>query len=236
MYNADMPSRAELPSSAKLLRSTVIALATAALLLVTVVMPAEYGLDPTGAGRILGLTQMGEIKRQLHEEAEEDRLRDSAPAGEQRSGLLSTVLAGLVIRPAFAHGAHGEHEDHGRGSVGSASRGLASGAIRSDEVTLTLKPGEGTEFKAEMRKGQRLTYSWKVAGGVVNHDTHGDPANPRSGSEHSYKKGRAVAGDAGVIQAAFDGHHGWFWRNRTDRDVTITLRVDGEYAVLKKVK
>ena len=33
------------------------------------VLPAEYGIDPTGVGRALGLTQMGEIKVQLAEEA-----------------------------------------------------------------------------------------------------------------------------------------------------------------------
>jgi tetratricopeptide (TPR) repeat protein len=72
MYNTDMPGRAELPTTHQLIRSTLIALVTAAALLVTVVLPAEYAVDPTGAGRLLGLTQMGEIKQQLAEEAEAD--------------------------------------------------------------------------------------------------------------------------------------------------------------------
>lgn len=38
------------------------ALGTAAALLVLVVLPAEYGIDWTGAGRVLGLTPMGEQK------------------------------------------------------------------------------------------------------------------------------------------------------------------------------
>jgi hypothetical protein len=50
MYNTDMPSRAELPSSAQLIRSTIIAAGVAAALLVTVVLPAEYGIDPLGSG------------------------------------------------------------------------------------------------------------------------------------------------------------------------------------------
>ena len=61
MYNTDMPSRNELPSSAKLIRSTIIAAIVALMLLVGVVMPAEYALDPTGAGRLLGLTEMGAV-------------------------------------------------------------------------------------------------------------------------------------------------------------------------------
>lgn len=78
MYNTDMPSRNELPGTAKLIRSTVIAIIVALVLLVTVVMPAEYALDPTGAGRLLGLTEMGEIKQQLEEEA----VAETSPAPE----------------------------------------------------------------------------------------------------------------------------------------------------------
>ena len=72
MYNTDIPNREELPSTAKLVRSTIIAAFVALVLLATVVMPAEYALDPTGAGRLLGLTEMGEIKEQLAEEAAAD--------------------------------------------------------------------------------------------------------------------------------------------------------------------
>ena len=36
----------------------------------------------------------------------------------------------------------------------------------------------------------------------------------RRGASSSYTKGRGVAGDKGVLTAAFDGDHGWFWRNR----------------------
>ena len=49
MYNTDIPNREALPSTAKLIRSTIIAAIIALVLLVTVVMPAEYAMDPTGA-------------------------------------------------------------------------------------------------------------------------------------------------------------------------------------------
>lgn len=70
-------------SSRKLLRSTLVALLMAALLLLPVVLPAEYGIDPTGVGRKLGLTQMGEIETRLAREAAADAAaaaRDSARA------------------------------------------------------------------------------------------------------------------------------------------------------------
>lgn len=68
----------ELPSQRALARATLIALAVAGTLLLTVVLPAEFGIDPTGAGRVLGLTQMGEIKVRLAREAAEDAAADAA--------------------------------------------------------------------------------------------------------------------------------------------------------------
>ena len=56
MFNAEKPSLDELPSSKQLIRSTVIAGASAVAILVTVVLPAEYGIDPTGLGRAIGLS------------------------------------------------------------------------------------------------------------------------------------------------------------------------------------
>ena len=223
MYNTDIPTRADLPSSAQLLRSTLIAAGVAAALLVTVVLPSEYGIDPTGAGRALGLTEMGEIKTQLAEEAESDRAKDQAgqtpaapvapttPVPEQRSSLLSSIFAQLVIGSAQAQ----------------------TPAAKSQEISVTLQPGEGTEVKADMKQGAKLTYSWKVEGGTVNHDTHGAGAG---GKEVSYSKGRGVPGDEGELMAAFDGNHGWFWRNRGSAPVTVKLTASGDFGSLKHMK
>ena len=57
------PAIGELPNKKVLNRATVIAVGVAAVLLVTVVLPAEYGVDKTGVGGLLGLTEMGRMKR-----------------------------------------------------------------------------------------------------------------------------------------------------------------------------
>jgi hypothetical protein len=219
MQNPTSPTDAELPTSRQLLRSTLIAVVAAALLLVTVVLPAEYGIDPTGAGRLVGLTQMGQIKQQLSLEAEADRAQSGQadPCGGQRSSLSSASLGAFLIGQAHA----------------AQPAPVQVAASRTDEVSVTLKPNQGIEIKLTMKKGAKVTYAWKVEGGVVNHDTHGE----RTGSKtaHSYKKGTAVAGDQGVLVAAFDGIHGWFWRNRGSSDVTVKLHVDGEYEDVKRM-
>ncbi|WP_404362766.1 hypothetical protein [Marinobacter sp.] len=144
MYNNDMPSRNELPSSAKLVRSTIIAATVALVLLVTVVMPAEYALDPTGAGRVLGLMEMGEIKEQLKEEAVAD---DAAQMVTVQPSSEETAPEPAAPAP----------EPHWQ-----------------DEVRVVLTPGEGTEYKLTMKEGAVARYSWVSEGGPINYDTHGD--------------------------------------------------------------
>lgn len=46
------------PSTPQLIKATAAAALAAAVLLVTVVLPAEYGRDPTGIGSALGLTAL----------------------------------------------------------------------------------------------------------------------------------------------------------------------------------
>jgi len=215
MYNSDILTRAELPSTRQLLRSTIIAIVSAAAILVAVVLPAEYNIDPTGVGRALGLAEMGEIKQQLAEEAERDRLMDQqtpavAPASDQQSSLIGEILLGMFI---------------------SSAQAQEIAPARSDTMSITLKPGEGTEVKLVMLNGAKVNFAWTVEGGVVNFDMHGDGG----GNKISYEKGRGVPGAEGVLEASFDGNHGWFWRNRGEADVTVTLKTEGDYSDIKKV-
>jgi hypothetical protein len=211
MYNVDAPTRQELPSSRTLLRSTLIAAAVAAVLLVTVVLPAEYGVDPTGVGQVIGLTEMGEIKMELAREA---------AAVEAAAGTVPAQTPAIASTEPPA-------------ALAPVSAGETSPAPTSDEVSVTLTPGQGREIKLEMLEGASVQYTWVVEGGVVNSDTHGD----RPGlSYHGYAKGTAQASDEGVLVAAFDGMHGWFWRNRGRDPVTVVLRTTGEYRNLHEVE
>lgn len=204
MYNSKIPSLAELPSSRQLMRSTLVAAIVACVLLATVVFPAEYGKDWTGIGRLLGLTDMGRIKVELAREAAAD-----AAAVPSASALAHAPTATVRAAPATT---------------------LASAPVWRDELTITLKPGEGIEIKLAMNEGDKALFHWNVEGGVVNLDTHGDGA----GRSISYVKGRGVTADQGELVAAFTGNHGWFWRNRGKEDVKLALRTGGQYSALQR--
>ncbi|WP_324132416.1 hypothetical protein [Bosea sp. (in: a-proteobacteria)] len=98
-------------------------------------MPADYAIDPTCIGRMLKLTETGEINIQLAAEAEADRIKDSqtppaqpapaTPAPDQRSSLLGTILAGLFISSAQA---------------GERVQLAQAASPRSDKTVFTLNP------------------------------------------------------------------------------------------------
>ena len=216
MYNANIPADTELPSTGKLIKSTVLAAIGAVVLLVTIVMPAEYGIDPTGIGKLTGLQQMGEIRVSLEEEsAQEEANLASSTQPEVETSKLEPVMQ--VETPPVA-----------------PQEETVSATTRKDTTTFTLAPDEAAEIKAVMNKGRQVNYEW-TSTGKINFDNHAD-SKALNIRYHSYSKGFKQKRDAGVIEAAFDGEHGWFWRNRSKLTVTVTLTTDGEYSELIRVK
>jgi hypothetical protein len=79
-----MHAPTDLPSSRQLVRATILAAAVASLILVTIVLPVEYGLDPLGTGRASGLY----------------RPRATAVAAPQESAAASTPAASALLKSA----------------------------------------------------------------------------------------------------------------------------------------
>ena len=202
-----MFSERDFPTAKQLRRSTVTALLLAAILLVTVVYPSEYGIDPTGIGDWLGLKQMGEVKTSLAQEATQ----------EATQNVRRDMSASVPAKPRSASG---------------TAEGIAS--QKQDSVTITLRPGQGAEVKLVMQQDAEAVYEW-IADAPINVDVHGEPVEKTQGPSHSYKKERQIAQSAGTIVAAFEGTHGWFWRNRTERDVTLRLSTSGMYKEMKRI-
>jgi len=107
--------------------------------------------------------------------------------------------------------------------------GLFAGAAQAQEqawtevVSFTLEPDASAEIKLVMQAGDIATYAWSATGGRINFDlhAHGD------GQSVDYDRSRGATEGEGRIEADFAGEHGWFWRNRDDAAITVTLRLGG---------
>lgn len=203
-----IPTEKELPSTNQLIKSTILAAATAGVLLITVVMPAEYGIDPTGIGNIIGLKKMGEIRVSLEKEAAADLAKDTSAKTELQQKEVNPVV------PA------------------TPQASATSVKTLNHEMQVTLAPDEGAEIKVEMSKGNKVQYAWSTDGGKANFDVHAD-SQTLGIDYHQYSKGSSQS-EQGSIEAAFDGSHGWFWRNRTSDPVVITLKTEGEYTEISR--
>lgn len=176
----------DLPSLTELRRATIGAVIVIAVLVTTVVLPAERGIDPTGVGAVLGLTAMGELKMQEPVSSE-----PSAP------DVTSDAAA-----EAFT--------------------------FRTDELQMTLQPGEGSEIKAVMREGDQLVYTWTADSGELYFDFHGEPKGAASNVFTSFERD-TLSIASGEFEAPFEGTHGWYWQNKTAAPITVALKTSGVY-------
>lgn len=115
-----------------------------------------------------------------------------------------------------------------RDSLDDKVLGLDAGA--DDYLT---KPFAIRELLARLRALGRRRGNVSPTVGAVNFDQHGDSTGAPN-SYIGYDKGTRVEADSGTLVAAMDGGHGWFWRNRSGRNVVVRLIVSGEYAEIKR--
>ena len=182
-----------------MIKATGLALLTAGVILITTVLPAEHGIDPTGIGKMLGLSKL------------------SGGSSGSVAPLPATSDATLPASPA---------PEASRTPTPAATVKKSAITYRSEEMELTLQPDEGAEIKTAMREGEQFVFVWSAPGGKLDFDMHGE--RPNAGDQFtSYWKGQQQARAQGTFVAPFDGSHGWYWHNRGTQPVTIKLTVSG---------
>lgn len=203
----------EAPSTRRLLKATAIAMVVAIIILVTTVLPAEYGIDPTGIGARLGLNVLG-----ASTQAAEIKTPTLAPRPQDATPDIAANVA-EAAKAAKAFGvAAGQSFD-----TRAVSR--SEGAFRNDTLTVTLAPGKGAEVKARLKAGDGLAFHW-VADSEVALDMHGEHEGAKD-AWTSYWVEPAQRAGSGTFVAPFDGSHGWYWQNRGTSPVTVQINVTG---------
>jgi hypothetical protein len=198
------------PSKKKIAAAAAVALVIAGVVLVTAVLPAEYGIDPLGTGAAL-------------------RLTDLAGATKKPEPAKTTDTLVATIDPVLEPG-----PDGGAPTVKGVFIAQPKG-YKMDSREIKLKPHEGMEIKYNMKKGAGLIYSWKASGKLF-FEFHGEPNVKPAGKEgtdyyESYELDDKVGKDQshGTFVAPSTGIHGWFWENKSDNEVTLKLVSAGFY-------
>jgi hypothetical protein len=190
----------------KILLATLAAAILATIVLVVAILPAEFGIDPLGTGKTLGLT-------------------DLAAASEEPT--IPAAIAEAAILPIMEPSATGA--PNVKGTFIAQPTGY-----KLDSREYMLEPHEGMEIKYNMKKGAGLIYSWTTDKTVL-YEFHGEP-NVRpadAGRDYfeSYDADYTVGKNqsSGTFIAPSTGIHGWFWENRSAEPVKLKLTTAGFY-------
>lgn len=84
-----------IPGKATLYKATAVAALVAAVITTAFILPAEYGIDPTGIGKMTGLTAIAEAG------SEDAQMQEVLPAAPTAEGNL---LAGASLSPVTKQG------------------------------------------------------------------------------------------------------------------------------------
>lgn len=201
------PFESNPPSARKLLLGIGAAVLAAAILLVVAILPAEYGIDPTGIGRALGLT---------------------AISGPAKSVQLTDTIGGNTNLKEIAVPDVGEPIPLPNPAVSQ----LKDAAAETYTQVVTIPEFRETEVKMLLDEAQVVLYSWEADGDVYV-DFHGhEPAVTGEGFVR-YREEQSTRSGHGSLVAPFTGEHGWYWLNIDEKPVNIKLTVTGYFKGMK---
>jgi hypothetical protein len=194
-----------------LLLSVLIAAALSGVALATIVLPAEYAIDPTGIGEQLGLKKMGQASAQIKLA---DNLSGNENIGKDAAKVSSENTSKLKPLPLPNPLVHQSQPT----------------AAQSETLTIKLPAFAQTEVKAVMQSGKMMLYSWKVDRGQIYEDFHAhSPEWENKSAFVRYEDKNDSSGANGSLVAPFSGEHGWYWLNTNKFPVVITLTIQGYY-------
>jgi hypothetical protein len=204
-----MPEPSQSASKKNLLTSVLIAAVVGALLLIAVILPAEYDVDPLGLGGLLGLSAMNSTPTRIIE------ITDVIGGNERVTEIEIPDFGDPVPLPNPAI-----HQDE-------------TMAHQTRTLQIAIGAEAETEIKTILEEGKVILYSWEVDRGDIYSDFHGH--SPEFGTEFwvRYEEHQEGSGNNGSLVAPFSGEHGWYWLNYNEFPVVVTLTVNGYFDDIK---
>ncbi|PZR23355.1 MAG: hypothetical protein DI535_24265 [Citrobacter freundii] len=185
-----------------IVKQVIIALVIGAVLLVSAVLPAEYGIDPLGIGKAIGFSKL----------YVGDAGTEALASGPHKILKLENV---------------GSPADVAKPAAADNPPPATQLAERTDEVSVVIPAGEGLEYKVNMLKYGQMKYEWITDKGELYFDFHGEVKN-----NSNYFESYTIAYSnnmVGSLVAPFEGPQGWYFKNNSNENITVKIKMKGQY-------
>ena len=209
-----------------LLNKIILTTVAAGAILVVAILPAEYGIDPTGLGSTLGLVNIA------NNDATETEL--SQEKNTNRFDAQDLTLSFNI----------GEYDPTAE-RINESVQGLIhleDMPFKSETFDIEIEDYGEIEHKFIMPADSTFVYSWEVlnpSGEGVYYDFHGHPSsqdatNYPGGFEMAYARGEGTT-QSGAFTTPFAGYHGFYFMNIEQGPITVRVTVSGYWKEHKEM-
>lgn len=201
---------------AKIMRLLLISLILGAVVLVVAVMPAEYGVDPLGVGKVCGFNKLYAAEKTIAEDikVEVEKVKKYPFITMEEAGSKPSIPV-----PQEANNPAPKKQY----------------AEREDEVEVSVPAGKGIEYKFDVLKYGKVKYEWSTGDNTVFFDFHGEVKEKKPVHPVFYESYTVAYSNnmVGTFTSPFEGKHGWYFKNLGDKDIVVKIRLKGQYRLRK---
>jgi len=198
----------------QLIKASILAFVIGGLVLVTMVLPAEYGIDPLGTGKLFGISNIY---------VQDDEIAAAMPMPVVPTTTEKITIDDLgspaeIVKPMEANNPAPETQF----------------ALQRNTLEIVVPARKGIEYKVNMLKYGSTKYEWStVDNSILYTDFHGEVKEANPPAEVFYESYTIVNTNnmAGTFTAPFEGKQGWYFKNDNNHDVTVILKLEGQYEV-----
>jgi hypothetical protein len=197
----------------QLLKSLIIALIIGAVVLITSVLPAEYGLDPLGTGELFGFSKLYQRDKQI------ENINPNSSLNFKKIKMEKLGSSPNIPKPMEANNPPPKIQY----------------SKREDTITVVVPSEKGIEYKFKSLKYGSIEYEWSTDKGIVYIDFHGEVKQENPPKNVFYESYTLAYSNnmAGTLTSPFEGKHGWYFRNETKEDIVVTIKLNGHYKLFK---
>ena len=197
----------------QLIKAILISLLISSIVFITAVLPVEFGMDPIGTGKLFGFGR-------LYIEDKKTKPKETIVLNFDKIKMEKLGSSSEVIKPKEANNPAPKEQY----------------LLREETITITVPAQKGIEYKFISLKYASIKYEWATANkSFVYIDFHGEVKQENAPKNVFYESYALVYSNnmAGTLTTPFEGKHGWYFRNDTDKEISITLKLKGQYKLFK---